>query len=82
MNNKKPVKITYSDGSYKPFPSIKALVKDEQIWNTLLYLGIANVDNEYEKEFSRVHRMIIKGLNNNGKYIIGNGLVTKNIVWK
>lgn len=77
MNHKKPVKITYQDGSELKFPSIKALLKDESVWNTILYLGIADIENEYEKEFSRVHRMVIKGLGNNGKYIIGNGLVTK-----
>jgi len=77
MNHKKPVKISYLDGSSKEFPSIKALVKDEQIWNTLLYLGIASLDNEYNKEFARVHRMIIKGIYKNGKYIVGSGLVTK-----
>lgn len=77
MNHKKPVKITYQDGSEYQFPSIKALLKDEKVWNTLLYLGLANIEKEYEKEFSRVHRMVIKGLGKNGKYIIGNGLVTK-----
>lgn len=77
MNHKKPVNISYIDGSVNNYPSIKALLLDESVWNTLLYLGIANIENEYEKEFSRVHRMVIKGLGNNGKYIIGNGLVTK-----
>ena len=77
MNHKKPVKISYIDGSINNYPSIKALLLDEIVWNTLLYLGLADIENEYEKEFRRVHRMVIKGLSKNGKYIIGNGLVTK-----
>lgn len=77
MNHKKPVKISYIDGSINNYPSIKALLKDEKVWNTLLYLGIADIEKEYCKEFNRVHRMVIKGLGKNGKYIIGNGIVTK-----
>ncbi len=69
--------ISYFDGTILKYPSISEMLRSETNWNTCIYLGIANLDNEYKSEFLRVTRLAQQALRDHGKWVLGNGLVTK-----
>ena len=73
--SKQKVIIKYEDGYFQEFESISEMIEIK--WKVLTYLGIADLDKNRQEEEFRVTRLAQKALRDHGKWVLGNGLVTK-----